>query len=226
MTSDKVKTSALLLATKMWRNGTLNVKPPSDHEYQQCLSYLKKLKHGHSQGRHVKAYLNNLLWNNIGEHFNNVANHRKWVGHIYELLIMANAPDLHTELGERIKSHNLWKYGLPDGDYQIIENPMLEMNTLDLQENILDMMAKEIEFCRGYQYHINWLGCLSYGNYHVKDRNFIRKTLDTWIKCLHDLVTNGPFCAEEFYKKTGKYLTCIQCDFNKWELQCLEAMPF
>jgi hypothetical protein len=109
---EKVLTSALILASKMWENGELNVpKPPCQHELKQCQKYLMGMKQADMDDGQVQKALSMLILNNIGRHFNIVANHRYWVRRSYELAKASGILKHAEELKHRIDVHDLHKYG-------------------------------------------------------------------------------------------------------------------
>lgn len=287
MASDKVKTAALILAVKMWKDGSLDVKVPTDYEYGKCLSYLEKLDPCDDfENEDVKSYLKILLLNNIGSHFDRVATHRRWVNEIYELLLMADVPDLNTDLDERIESHDLSKYGPREAlgfaimsdktdeyseagfrlmGFNLFKNKQViggcneckkwqedalkhyflenrhqpeyhsyyfnkvskttldKMSTIDLQENIIHMMAKKLEGWKLYEdrredCHIYLIGDLSFDKHTKDNKASIKAILDGWLKCLHDFVTDRDNMIQKeplksWCKKNKLDLTCRRCFF-------------
>lgn len=109
----KVLTSALILASEMWGNGELNVPKPSLDELQNCQDYLHSLESADMSDPDIQNVLSMLILNNIGRHFNIVANHRYWVRCSFELAKLSGILKCTEELEKRIDLHDLSKYG-PD----------------------------------------------------------------------------------------------------------------
>jgi hypothetical protein len=109
----EVLTSALILASKMWGNGKLNVPKPQNEELKVCQNYLYGLEKADMNDGDVQNALSMLILNNIGRHFDIVARHRYWVKCSYELAKSSNFLKCADELEERINIHDIEKYG-PD----------------------------------------------------------------------------------------------------------------
>jgi len=259
MKRDEVKISALILAAKMWEDGSLNVEKPSEYELNCCMTYLQNLKHWDFENEDVQSYLALLIRYNIGNHFNKVASHRRWLLFAYELLLLANVPDLHEGLHERINSHDLSKYGPGEAlGYSIMfglsnemrtlegfekeewmnavnnhyaVNPhhpqhyqsdrLSKMNTLDLQESLIDMLACRIERVLSGFPAIAIQALLDfplylYERYTETDRNFISETQVKWLGPIHDLISYPTLEQAQplldWVKKTGLKMNCQICD--------------
>lgn len=106
-------TTALYLATQMWKQGDLGVEKPSDEEMMQCTKYLDGIPHKDVEDADSKMFLSMLLSNNIGKHFKRVADHRLWIKRAYELLCIGDVLYRPERLKDIVKIHDLSKYG-PD----------------------------------------------------------------------------------------------------------------
>lgn len=125
---------ALLRAAHLWLRGELDFPKPDFEEGLRVVNYLTETvmstgPHSWSPGKFLNVSNNSeqmlKLLNimtvekpDISKHFHQVANHRKWLGYVYDLwrICLPGIPNRdrdypECDLSQRIKEHDLSKYG-------------------------------------------------------------------------------------------------------------------
>ena len=132
--SEIIMRSALVNAIHMWDitgwGRGLGVESPTTKELDCCLNYLENLPPRDQtllesdddrwildmEDLIIRDYdrqsdLNDLLYWDVGDHFDNVARHRKWVQLTYELLKIARVSFHNNDMENRVCVHDLSFYG-------------------------------------------------------------------------------------------------------------------
>jgi len=142
--NDSVMRTALMMVVRMWEREELGIPPPTTFELEQCKKYLAELPYGTQEiTAEVGLTLGDLLCNNISKHFYAVASHRKHLSIVYNLCNIANVCFLGEDMGERVKLHDLSKYGpLEAMGYSIMFGPT--GNFRELQGKEKDLWEKAV----------------------------------------------------------------------------------